>query len=44
MAASVPEWGDRVVRFMLEENAVFDGETVRYLDPRQEALLLIPRP
>ena len=44
VAASVPEWGDRVVRFMLEENAVFDGETVRYLDPRQEALLLIPRP
>lgn len=44
VAASVPEWDGRTVRFMLEEDAVFDGATVRYLDPRQEALLLIPRP
>ena len=44
VAAPVPEWDGRTVRFMLEEDAVFDGETVRYLDPRQEALLLIPRP
>lgn len=42
-AVAVPEWGGQVVRFMLEENAVFDGESVRYLDGRQEALLLIPR-
>ena len=40
----VPEWGGKEIRFMLEENAVFDGETVTYLDPRQEQLLLIPRP
>ncbi len=43
-AVAVPEWGGQTVRFMLEEDAFFDGETVRYIDPRQEALLLIPRP
>ncbi|MDT0631350.1 M24 family metallopeptidase [Rubrivirga litoralis] len=43
-AVAVPEWGGQAVRFMLEEDAVFDGEAVRYLDGRQEALLLIPRP
>ena len=42
-AVAVPEWGGQTVRFMLEEDAVFDGEGVRYLDGRQEALLLIPR-
>ncbi len=43
-ALPVAEWGGKTVRFMLEEDAYFDGETVRYIDPRQEALLLIPRP
>ncbi|WP_420454625.1 M24 family metallopeptidase [Rubrivirga sp.] len=43
-AVAVPEWGGQTVRFMLEEDAFFDGEAVRYIDPRQEALLLIPRP
>ncbi|WP_412067460.1 M24 family metallopeptidase [Rubrivirga sp. IMCC43871] len=42
-AVAVPEWGGKTVRFMLEEDAFFDGESVRYIDPRQEALLLIPR-
>ena len=41
--AAVPEWGGQRVRFMLEEDAVFDGETVTYLDGRQTELLLIPR-
>ena len=31
------------IRVMLEEDAFFDGEKVRYIDGRQEALLLIPR-
>ena len=39
----VPEWDNKAVRFSLEEDAFFDGETVWYIDPRQEALLLIPR-
>ncbi len=36
----VPEWGGSV-HVMLEEDAVFDGERVRWLDGRQEELLLI---
>ncbi len=43
VAMPVAEWGGQRVRFMLEEDAFFDGETVRYIDGRQEALLLIPR-
>ncbi|WP_412062969.1 M24 family metallopeptidase [Rubrivirga sp. IMCC45206] len=42
-AIAVPEWGGKTVRFMLEEDAFFDGESVGYIDPRQQALLLIPR-
>lgn len=42
-ATPVPEWGGQTVRIMLEEDAFFDGNAVRYLDGRQEALLLIPR-
>lgn len=38
---SIPEWGGQDVRFMLEEDAFFDGETSRYIDGRQEEFLLI---
>lgn len=38
---AVPEWGGQVVDFRAEENAYFDGETVRFLDGRQTALTLI---
>lgn len=37
----VEEWGGQEVRFMLEEDAFFDGESVRWIDGRQEKLLLI---
>ncbi len=40
----VPEWDGQEVRIALEEDAVFDGEDTRYIDPRMERLLLIPRP
>ncbi len=40
---AVPEWGGQVVRFMTEEDAFFDGESVRYLDGRQQEITLIPR-
>lgn len=39
----VPEWGGKAVRFMLEEDAWFDGTTCRFLDGRQTELWLIPR-
>lgn len=43
-AVRVPEWGGKTIRIMLEEDAYFDGTAVRYIDPRQTELLLIPRP
>jgi Xaa-Pro aminopeptidase len=39
----VPEWGGKEIRVMLEENAVYTPQGVRYLDGRQQQLLLIPR-
>ncbi len=40
--SAVPEWGGQLVDFRSEEDAFFDGETVRYLDGRQTAITLIP--
>ena len=40
--AEVPEWGGQRVDFRTEEDAFFDGETVRYIDGRQTAITLIP--
>ena len=39
--AAVPEWGGQRVDFRTEEDAFFDGETVRYIDGRQTAITLI---
>ena len=38
---SIPEWDGQDVRFMLEEDAFFDGENTFYIDGRQEELILI---
>ena len=38
---SIPEWDGQDVRFMLEEDAFFDGQSVRYINGRQEELILI---
>ncbi len=40
---SIPEWNDKEVRIMLEEEAFFDGEKTWYIDGRQTSLWLIPR-
>lgn len=40
---SIPEWGGKDVRIMLEEGAWFDGSQVRYIDGRKTELLLVPR-
>ena len=40
--ASVPEWGGQRVDFRTEEDAFFDGTSVRYIDGRQTAITLIP--
>ncbi len=42
-AVAVAEWGGQRVRFMLEQDAFFDGESVWYIDGRQTELHLIPR-
>lgn len=41
-AVYIPEWG-KDIRMMMEEDAFFDGEEVRYIDGRQVELFLIPR-
>lgn len=38
---SVPEWDGQEVRFMLEEDAYFDGDQVAFMDGRQTELWLI---
>jgi Xaa-Pro aminopeptidase len=39
----IPEWNNKEVRVMLEEQGVFRNGKVYYPDGRQKALLLIPR-
>jgi Xaa-Pro aminopeptidase len=39
--AAVPEWGGQRVDFRTEEDAFFDGTSVRYLDGRQTAITAI---
>nr|WP_314443155.1 M24 family metallopeptidase [uncultured Sphingomonas sp.] len=39
--AAVPEWNGQEVEFRQEENAYFDGRTVRYIDGRQSQFHLI---
>ena len=43
-ATEIDAWDGKQVRIKLEEDAFFDGETVRYIDGRQTAFHLIPRP
>ena len=38
---AVPEWGGQRVDFRTEENAFFDGTSVRYIDGRQTEITLI---
>jgi Xaa-Pro aminopeptidase len=39
--SEVPEWGGASTRFMLEQDAWFDGDSCTWLDGRQEELWLI---
>jgi len=41
-AVTIKEW-NKEIRIMLEEDAFFDGESVRYIDGRQTELMTIPR-
>lgn len=42
-ASEVPEWGDKIVRIMLEEDGVFTKEGFQFLDGRAEEIFTIPR-
>lgn len=39
---AVPEWGGQRIDFRSEEDALFDGKDVRFLDGRQTQLTVIP--
>jgi hypothetical protein len=39
----IPEWGNKEVRVMLEEQGLFINGKVHYIDGRQKTLLTIPR-
>lgn len=41
-ATYIEEWG-KEIRIMLEEDAFFDGKSVKYINGRQKRFLLIPR-
>jgi len=43
-AEPVPEWNNQMVDFKTEEDAFFDGKTVRYIDGRQTEFHLIEAP
>jgi Xaa-Pro aminopeptidase len=40
---AVPEWDGQQIRVLLEEDAIFNGEDVRYLNGRQTELYVVPR-
>jgi Xaa-Pro aminopeptidase len=40
---AVPEWGGQMVEFRLEEDAYYDGQSVRFLDGRLDRFHLIGR-
>ena len=40
--SAVPEWNGQKVDFRTEEDAFFDGTSVRFIDGRQTAITLIP--
>ncbi len=42
-AVFLEEW-QKEIRIMMEEDAFFDGQSVRYIDGRQKELYLIPKP
>lgn len=41
-AVQIPEWNNKEIRIMLEEQGVFTNKGVYYMDGRQKSLMLIP--
>jgi Xaa-Pro aminopeptidase len=42
-SVTLPEWGGKTIRIMLEQDGFFDGETFRYIDGRQEEIYPVQR-
>jgi len=42
-ASEIPEWGDKIVRIMLEEDGVYTKKGFKFLDGRAEEIYTIPR-
>ena len=42
-SSEVPEWGNKIVRIMLEEDGIYTGEGFIFLDGRAEEIYPIPR-
>ena len=39
---AIPEWNNKKIRIMLEQDIIFTKEGVRFIDGRQTSLYLIP--
>ncbi|HNR09218.1 MAG TPA: M24 family metallopeptidase [Saprospiraceae bacterium] len=42
-SVTLPEWGGKTIRIMLEQDGFFDGKTFRYIDGRQEEIYPIQK-
>ena len=43
-AVNIPEWDNKLIRIMLEEDGYFDKTGFQYIGGRQNEILLVPRP
>lgn len=42
-SAAIPEWNNKMIRFMLEQDGYYDGKSFRYIDGRQTKIYAIQR-
>ena len=42
-SVAIPEWNNKIIRIMLEQDGFYDGQKFRYIDGRQEEIYSIPR-
>ncbi len=42
-SVAIPEWNNKMIRIMLEQDGFFDGKIFRYIDGRQEKIYAVQR-
>ena len=42
-SVAIPEWNNKIIRIMLEQDGFYDGQKFRFIDGRQEEIYSIPR-